>query len=202
MGRTACTEPQCLYSRAIPLLPLWVIQPVQSLSACTSVHFTLLEQKIRNGQGARVNALPTLPYCTILYSNFLLSKLLYSSHSGKEKQLDIKCTFLPLTLQVHKNILLTHFWCCTVVVGYVSIVLKKLAELHVSQRKALFWRNLLNCMFLSAKHCFEGTCWTACFSAQSIVLKELAELHVSQRKALFWRNLLNCMFLSAEKMHT
>jgi hypothetical protein len=23
MGLTACTEPQCLYSRAIPLLPLW-----------------------------------------------------------------------------------------------------------------------------------------------------------------------------------
>ena len=23
MGRTACTEPQCLYSRAIPLFPLW-----------------------------------------------------------------------------------------------------------------------------------------------------------------------------------
>ena len=35
MGRTACTEPQCLYSRAIPLLPLWAVQPVQSLSACT-----------------------------------------------------------------------------------------------------------------------------------------------------------------------
>ena len=27
-------------SRAIPLLPLWVVQPVQSLSACTTVHFT------------------------------------------------------------------------------------------------------------------------------------------------------------------
>jgi hypothetical protein len=26
--------------RAIPLLPLWAIQPVQSLSACTRVHFT------------------------------------------------------------------------------------------------------------------------------------------------------------------
>ena len=26
--------------RAIPLLPLWVVQPVQSLSACTGVHFT------------------------------------------------------------------------------------------------------------------------------------------------------------------
>jgi len=27
--------------RAIPLLPLWDIRPVQSLSACTRVHFTL-----------------------------------------------------------------------------------------------------------------------------------------------------------------
>jgi len=35
MGHTACTEPQCLYSRAIPLLALWTVQPVQSLSACT-----------------------------------------------------------------------------------------------------------------------------------------------------------------------
>jgi hypothetical protein len=79
MGRTVCTEPQCLYkgalylyltvelylyslygpyglyrasvsvqgctlplpySRAIPLLPLWAVQPVQSLSTCTRVHFT------------------------------------------------------------------------------------------------------------------------------------------------------------------
>jgi hypothetical protein len=39
MGRTACTEPQCLYSRAIPLLPIRSLRPVQSLSACTSVHF-------------------------------------------------------------------------------------------------------------------------------------------------------------------
>jgi len=35
VGRTACTEPQCLYSRAIPLLPLWAVRSVQSLSACT-----------------------------------------------------------------------------------------------------------------------------------------------------------------------
>jgi len=28
-------------SRAIPLLPLWAVQPVQSLSACTRAHFTL-----------------------------------------------------------------------------------------------------------------------------------------------------------------
>jgi len=33
MGRTACTEPQCLYRTTIPLLPLWAVRPVQSLSA-------------------------------------------------------------------------------------------------------------------------------------------------------------------------
>jgi hypothetical protein len=41
MGLTACTVPQCLYSRAIPLLPLWSVRPVQCLSACTSVHLYL-----------------------------------------------------------------------------------------------------------------------------------------------------------------
>ena len=35
MGRTACTEPQCLHSIAIPLLPLWAIRTLQSLGACT-----------------------------------------------------------------------------------------------------------------------------------------------------------------------
>jgi hypothetical protein len=40
LGRTACTDSQCLYSTAIPLLPLWTVRPVQSLSACTRVHFT------------------------------------------------------------------------------------------------------------------------------------------------------------------
>ena len=71
MGRTACTEPQCLYKGAlylylylyspygpygqyrasvpvqgctlplpIPLLPLWTVRPVQSLSDSTRVHFT------------------------------------------------------------------------------------------------------------------------------------------------------------------
>jgi len=39
MGRTACTEPQCLYSRAITLLPLWAVRLVQRLSACTRVYF-------------------------------------------------------------------------------------------------------------------------------------------------------------------
>jgi hypothetical protein len=35
MGLKACTQPQCPYSTAIPLLPLWALLPVQTLSACT-----------------------------------------------------------------------------------------------------------------------------------------------------------------------
>jgi len=31
VGHAASTEPQCLYSRAIPLLPLWAVRPLQSL---------------------------------------------------------------------------------------------------------------------------------------------------------------------------
>ena len=35
IGRTVSTEPQCLYSTSIPLLPLWAVRPIQSLSPCT-----------------------------------------------------------------------------------------------------------------------------------------------------------------------
>jgi len=47
IGRTACTDPQCLYNGALYLylylyspFSLWAVRPVQSLSACTTVHFT------------------------------------------------------------------------------------------------------------------------------------------------------------------
>jgi hypothetical protein len=43
-GRDADPSPLLLpwsrKSRAVPLLPLWAVRPVQSLSACTRVHFT------------------------------------------------------------------------------------------------------------------------------------------------------------------
>jgi hypothetical protein len=38
-----CTLP-LPYSTAIPLLPLWTVRPVQSLSACARVHFTFTLQ--------------------------------------------------------------------------------------------------------------------------------------------------------------
>ena len=49
IGRTACTQPQCLYSIAIALLPLLTLRPVQSLSDCTRVHFTLLKHLSNGG---------------------------------------------------------------------------------------------------------------------------------------------------------
>jgi len=86
MGRTACTEPQCLYNSALylylylyspygpyslyrasvpvqwctltlpkPLLPLWTVQPVQSLSACTTVNFTLLLFTILSESGHTIH---------------------------------------------------------------------------------------------------------------------------------------------------
>jgi hypothetical protein len=33
--------PWSMKGRAIPLLPLWAVRPVQNLSACTTVHFTV-----------------------------------------------------------------------------------------------------------------------------------------------------------------
>jgi len=43
-------------SRAIPLLPLWAVRPVQSLSDCTRVHFTLPKNKLKSTQIIRHNA--------------------------------------------------------------------------------------------------------------------------------------------------
>ena len=40
--RTACTEPQCLYSTAIPLHLLLSVRPVQTLSSSTRARFTFL----------------------------------------------------------------------------------------------------------------------------------------------------------------
>ena len=33
--------------RAIPLFPLWTVRPVQSLSACTRMHFTILQELVK-----------------------------------------------------------------------------------------------------------------------------------------------------------
>jgi len=52
-GRTACTERQCLYSTAIPLLPLWAVRPVQNLSACTVQLYLYSPQCLYKGAPCR-----------------------------------------------------------------------------------------------------------------------------------------------------
>jgi len=42
LHRTSVTVERCTLLLPIPLLPLWTVRPVQSLSACTTVHFTFI----------------------------------------------------------------------------------------------------------------------------------------------------------------
>ena len=43
--RTSVPVQRCTLPLPIPLLPLWTVQPVQSFSACTTVHFTFFYHK-------------------------------------------------------------------------------------------------------------------------------------------------------------
>ena len=59
MDRAVCTEPQCLYSTAIPLLPLWTVRSVQNLSACT------VQLYLYSPQCLYSRAIPLLPLWTV-----------------------------------------------------------------------------------------------------------------------------------------
>ena len=69
-------------SRAIPLLPLWAVRPVQSLSTCTRVHFTTLyiplisssltNQHSRLASG-EVCKLRSFSFCSFVHLSFAFS---------------------------------------------------------------------------------------------------------------------------------
>jgi len=64
MDRTACTEPQCLYSTAILLLLLWAVRAVESLSACTVqlyIYFPYGSNGFTEPQCLYSRAIPLLP---------------------------------------------------------------------------------------------------------------------------------------------
>ena len=67
-GRAMTLSPQPLLvpwswkGRAVPLLPLWAVQPVQSLSACTRVHSTLFHLIPRLRMSGVVHLFPSTPY--------------------------------------------------------------------------------------------------------------------------------------------
>jgi hypothetical protein len=106
MGRTLYTEPQCLYSRAIPLLSQWAVRSIQCLSACT-VELYLYSP---NGPYAVYRAsvpvqkctLPFLPHKTIKYSgtNSLSFTKEYSTNKPMERHVaDTSCSLLPRSFQ-------------------------------------------------------------------------------------------------------
>jgi len=70
MDRTAVPVQRSNLLLPIPLLPLWTVQPVQSLSACTTVHFTFTY----TSTPPKDRTAPTEPQC--LY-NFTLYLYLY-----------------------------------------------------------------------------------------------------------------------------
>jgi hypothetical protein len=106
MGRTACTEPQCLYSKAIPLLPLWAVRSVQNLSART-VELYLYSPYGPYGLYSR--AIPLLPLwavrpvqslnaCTrvhFTFINFMLVVVIVVSVT--------ECVFLMISLNAAKR---------------------------------------------------------------------------------------------------
>ena len=55
-------------SRAIPLLPLWAVRPVQNLSACTRVHFTL---PFKHLQEHKIKKLSALILYLLLWHHYL-----------------------------------------------------------------------------------------------------------------------------------
>ena len=57
-------------SRAIPLLPLWAVRPVQSLSACTRVHFTFMAYLWHDFYGVFVVCVTFCYLCFVVPSNF------------------------------------------------------------------------------------------------------------------------------------
>jgi len=91
-------------SRAIPLLPLWAVRPVQSLSACTRVTFTfLLSNCYREEEfhgGIHVACLDTRGHRSILYKatsqTAYLSCMIFQSPWARlplsSNRLNVSCT--------------------------------------------------------------------------------------------------------------
>ena len=76
-GVTLTTHPLLMSwwrkSRAIPLLPLWAVQPVQSLCACTTVHFTFFFYTINTDR--HFNGHAYLLWHNYQYNDILVTKL-------------------------------------------------------------------------------------------------------------------------------
>jgi hypothetical protein len=94
MDCTDTTEPQCLYSRDIPLLPPWAVRPVQSPSACTRVHFfTFATRIIKQLQVWAYFNVVSHALCSVIY---LYTRLPDYIPEGREPCCKLYCWFIKI----------------------------------------------------------------------------------------------------------
>jgi len=91
MDRTACTEPKCLYYGAVYFTytstPLLVVQPVQSLSSCTTVHFTFTYS---SNPTRAVQPVQSLSACTTVHFTFTCTS---NPHVGRTACTEPHCLY-------------------------------------------------------------------------------------------------------------
>jgi hypothetical protein len=132
MGRAACTEPQCLYSRAIPLLPS---VPVQA------VHFTFTEQLLQTFCLSVVQFIVhKVPYFKILCVVSSKAVFVTCQHTNTGDQVTVR----RLSSSLHKYIGTILMLCNDSELAVASFLM------HQSNLSLLtggcvqaFWRNLL-----------------------------------------------------------
>ena len=98
--------------RAIPLLPLWAVRPVQSLSACTGVHFTFTFTSVPVQGCTLPLPLPQCLYKGTLYLYLYLSTCTSVHFTFTFTSVPVKgCTLLlPLPQCLYKGALYLYHW--------------------------------------------------------------------------------------------
>ena len=121
--------PRSRKNRAIPLLPLWAVRPVQSLSACTSAHFTFHLYLIirhsatwvkRSPDGpntkhrsyAQIISRPSIQYTSkkSIYFNVHISFIQHSGYEILTVWYDVGSKYqpVPCTYRIQKDVLLAR----------------------------------------------------------------------------------------------
>jgi hypothetical protein len=84
--------------RAVPLLPLWAVRPLQSLSTCTRVHFTFFTEKKK----ILSNCSQIPEYQTQDHQNPILSTTTFGTYSNVASELIVKLSKFLYTKTVDK----------------------------------------------------------------------------------------------------
>jgi len=108
--------PRSRKGRTIPLLPLWAVRPAQSLSACTSVHFTFIEYSgLWKGMFDIVDTRDALLGASVSYfDNCMITRAAYRPHPGLRPP-PCRPSPGPTPRDAWKMHLLLNFWRCSAI---------------------------------------------------------------------------------------